>query len=329
MVTIKEIALRCGVSASTVSKALNDYPDIGEEKKAYIRKIAKEMHYRPALEANGKKNSCCIGIVCTGGEDGFRNRQIKGIMDQAEKRGYDLIFISQNSFFGTYLEHSRFRRCDGIIIIADNGCQDMPREVMELMHCEIPTVCTEYELPICRSVVTENTSGAYLLTKYLIGMGHRRIAFIHGRRSQVTDKRLAGFRTALAESGMRADDEYVTEAFYNDPNTSALLTGRLMSMREPPTAVMYPDDISCIGGIRALEKDHLHVPEDISVTGFDGSEMAKMVSPQLTTFDRNAYEAGKKALSALLELIENSERRALLPVEVTGKLIKGQTVRQI
>ena len=201
--------------------------------------------------------------------------------------------------------------------------------VIELVKSEFPTVTIDYSFNNCSSVISDNVEGVYELTSYLIGKGHRKIAFIHGETTSVTQKRMVGFYRACEANGIEVPDEYIVEGRYHDPKTSAELTAYLMGMEDPPTAIMYPDDYSYIGGLGQLEKMNLSVPEDISVAGYDGINLSQVLRPRLTTYYQDAEMIGRTSAKKLIESIENHKTCINEQIMVSGRLLEGKSVKQI
>ncbi len=333
VITIKDISKKCGVSPATVSKALNGYGDISEATRELIQKTAQEMHYLPNAAARQLKTNTShnIGIVYvdqTG--SGLAHEYFSGVIDsakeEAEKSGYDITFISSSIGYGSYVEHCRYRKCDGVLIVSDDF---MSRQVQELVNSEIPTVIIDYIFDGHSSVLSKNVDGSYALTKYLIGKGHRKIAFIHGETTSVTSKRLSGFYNACSEEGIKIPEDYMIEARYHDPSASAEATRKLMMLRTPPTAIMYPDDYSYLGGMMELERLNLSIPEDVSVVGFDGIHLSQVLRPKLTTYYQDAPKIGKISAKKLIHTIEHKKTSVAEELEIPGKLLIGGSVAQI
>lgn len=333
MVSIKDIAKECGVSPATVSKALNGYPDISAETAERIRKVAEQLHYRPnaaarQLKTNMSKN---IGVVYVDQmESGLTHEYFSQILDSAksyaEANGYDITFISESIGFGSYLDHVRYRRCDGVLIV----CADFEtKAVRELVRSEVPTVCIDYVFNDVSSVLSDNSIGEYELTKFLVENGHRRIAFIHGEKTSVTDRRITGYYRALKEAGAEIDDSLVVEGRYHDPSDSALKTVDLISRKDRPTAIIYPDDYSALGGITELDKRGIRIPADISIAGYDGLPLAKVIHPNLTTWHQNAEKIGKESARKLIEIIEDPKGTESELIQISGEIIKGESVKKI
>ena len=335
MVTIKDISKQCGVSPATVSKALNGYGDISTETAEMIRKTAQGMHYMPNAAARQLKTNMSHNIGVLFVDDtmsGLTHEYFSAILnsakEEAERLGYDITFISRNvgGNNSSFVEHCRYRKCDGVLIASVDFLSD---QVRELVESEFPTVTIDYSFNNQSSVVSDNVEGAYRLTEYLLEKGHRKIAFIHGEKTSVTEKRLVGFFRACEDYGIYIPEEYVLEARYHDPKVCEVLTEQLMKMEDPPTVIMYPDDYSYLGGLRQLEKMGLSVPEDVSAAGYDGINISQVLRPRLTTYYQDAEMIGKKSMQKLVETIENKRTCIVEQIMVSGKLLEGHSVKQL
>ena len=334
-VTIRDISKRCGVSVSTVSKALNHYDDVGSETARRIRETARQMHYIPNTAARQLKTntSHSIGVLFIDEMgSGLTHEYFAAILDavrvEAEKRGYDITFIGQN--LGgepmSYLEHCRYRKFDGLVI----ANVDFDSEaVLELVRSEVPIVTIDYAYDSVSCVMSDNIEGSYALASYVADMGHRKIAFIHGERTSVTNRRLIGFNRALKDHGIPMPTEYLVQGRYHDPEMSRQATRYLMDLPDPPTAILYPDDFSYLGGMRELEERGLTIPEDISVAAYDGIQMGQVLRPKLTTYRQNTEEIGRSSVRKLIETIEHPHTCMPEEISVTGGLLEGTSIAHI
>ncbi len=334
-VTIRDISKKCGVSVSTVSKALNHYGDIGPETAELIRRTAREMHYVPNIAARQLKTNSShnIGVLFedeTG--SGLTHEYFSAILnaakDEAEKLGYDITFIGKNlgGRSMSYLEHSRYRKVDGILVANVNF--ENPA-VVELVRSELPVVTIDYAFDSNSCVMSDNLAGGYSLTSYIAGKGHRKIAFIYGDQTSVTNKRRIGFNRALKDYGIEEPEEYLVQGRYHDPSKSREATRYLMELPDPPTAILYPDDYSYLGGMIELNKMGLSVPKDVSVAAYDGIPMSQVLRPKLTTYRQNAEQIGQLSVKKLVEKIEHSRTCVDEEIPVTGELLEGSSVSQI
>lgn len=335
MVTMKDIAKACGVSLATVSKALNGHADVGEETARHIAEIARQMGYLPNAAARMLKTnrSYNLGVLF---EDktgtGLRHEYFSGILDsikaEAERLGYDITFISKDigSMKMNYYEHSKYRNCDGVVVaLADFKDPD----VIHLVESEIPTVTLDHVFDNRTAIMSDNISGMVDIVNHVYGLGHKRIACIHGEDTAVTQKRLASFRKTCLSLGLQIPEEYIRSALYHDTASSAQATRELLALPTPPTCILFPDDFSYIGGMNEIERQGLSIPGDISVVGYDGILLSQVLRPRLTTYRQDAQEMGRAAAARLVEAIENPKLFLPDQVLVTGKLLPGETVRRI
>ena len=333
MVSMKNIAQRCGVSVATVSKALNGQPDIGEETRARICAVAEEMGYMTnsaarALKTNRTYN---LGVLFvderrSGLGHEYFSSMLESFKVEAENHGYDITFINHNvgGKPTSYLQHCLYRGVDGVIV----ACIDFndPR-VRELVDSNIPLVTIDHVFNNRLAVVSDNVSGVEALVRYVYSQGHRKIAFLHGERTTVTMNRLTGFYRACEELGLEIPEEYIRECVYHDPDRCAQATRELLALPDRPTCILFPDDFSYIGGLNALMEAGLRVPEDISAVGYDGIHLARVM--RLTTYSQNTLELGKVAAERLISLIEHPKTTLTDRVMVPGGLLIGTSVKQI
>ena len=299
MVTIKDISKECGVSPATVSKALNGYDEISPETVELVKRTARKLNYMPNAAARLLKTnrSHNIGVLfvddtMSGLTHEFFSLILNSVKEEAEASGYDITFISNN--IGrqkmSFLQHCKYRNCDGVVIVSDNQ------------------------------------EGSYRLASYLAEQGHRRIAFIHGERTLVTQKRIRGFNRAMQEYGIKTPPEYMVEARYHNADSVRKATAALLDLEEPPTAIMFPDDFSFIGGQTEILERGMSIPDDISVCGYDGINLSKILNPQLTTWYQNADKIGKESVRKLVESIEGTS--VAEQIMVSGEFLSGNSVRK-
>ena len=336
MVSIKDIAQKCGVSAATVSKALNGYADISAEKRAEIEKTARDMGYLPnsfarALKTNRTYN---LGILFADeAHSGLTHNYFSGILQSfkvtAEQKGYDITFTNCGKTAGRYMnyyEHCRYRGLDGVVI----ACIDFyTPQTQELIRSDVPVVTIDHVFDGRTAVVSDNVKGMRDLVEYVYGQGHRKIAYIHGADSAVTKMRLNSFYQTITELGIDLPNSYVREAPYRDVEETGRVTDELLSLPNPPTCILYPDDFSALGGIRAICSRGLRIPDDISVVGYDGSVLSEVMWPRLTTLRQDTETIGRVAAQELIRLIEKPKTTLPRSILVEGTLIPGESVKQL
>ena len=335
MVSLKDIASRCGVSVATVSKALNDQQDISRETRDRIRRIADEMGYMANAAARTLKTnrSYNIGVLFVDERSsGLAHEYFSSMLDslrvEAERNGYDITFINENigRRSSSYLQHCFYRGVDGVVIASVDFSDPM---VIELVNSGIPVVTIDHVFNHRIAIVSDNTQGMQNLTRYVIEKGHRRLAFIHGEATTVTENRLTGFHRACTEAGIAVPESWVRMSPFHDPDSCYEVTKELLSADDRPTCIFFPDDYSYIGAMNAIHELGLQVPDDVSAVGYDGIPLSQMISPRLTTWRQNTTELGRLAAANLVELIEQPKTAILDRKIVPGSLLEGESVRQL
>lgn len=336
MISMKDISIACGVSVATVSKALNGQPDISEETRENVRRTAKEMGYFPnsaakALKTNRTYN---LGVLFvdeagSGLTHDYFGHVLESFRNEAEKKGYDITFINNATVYPrrmSYLEHARYRGFDGVVIVCVNF--DDP-EVEELIKSDIPVVTIDHLFHNRSTIVSDNVKGMRDLVRYIHDMGHRRIAYIHGLDSAVTQSRLSSFYRTCRELGLQIPPEYIREAPYRDTGETYVETEKLLDLEVPPTCIIYPDDFSCFGGINAINERGLKIPDDISVAGYDGIGIAMRYKPSLATIIQNTERLGREAAKKLIDVIESPKTTITEQIIVPGRVFPGGSVKKL
>lgn len=332
LVTLKDIAKECNVSFSTVSKALKGSSEISEETINLIQKKASEMGYHPNIAARTLRTSKTynIGVIFedkTGA--GFQHQYfakiISGFQDVAQSRDYEITFMSYHrNKENDYYNHSRSRNFDGVAILSADFTK---KGIKDLVQSEIPTITLDYFYDNEHSaVLSDNSKGMEDLVEYVISLGHTKIAMIHGEDTLVTKERKKVFLDTCKKHNIEIPSEYFAEALYHDPMISSEATNILMSLKNPPTCIFYPDDYSALGGIRELNSRNLILGKDISIVGYDGIMLTSMMLPALTTYEQDGVKMGNLMAENLISKIENKGNFLNSKTIVSGRILKGGTV---
>ena len=315
MVSLKDIAAACGVSASTVSKALNDLDDISEKRKAMIRQKANEMGYLPNMAARALKTKMThnIGVL-------FIDDYHSGLTHPYFAPVLESLKPAENIEYTQVLsEEVQVNQSSVKNVIAN--VDFTKEEVVELVESDIPVVTIDHVFNNCLAVVSDNIKGIRELTEYVISMGHKKIAYIHGQQNSVTKVRLASF--------YRTMEEYVPEAPYLEAEASADVTKKLLALKNPPTCILYPDDYTAIGGIAVIREAGLSIPSDISVAGYDGISLIQQFPPKLTTYAQDMSGIGKAAAQAIVDQIERPKSALVELIVKAGAVMPGASVRRL
>ncbi|MDO5400796.1 MAG: LacI family DNA-binding transcriptional regulator [Eubacteriales bacterium] len=333
MVSIRDIARECGVAVSTVSKALNGQADVSQETREKVCAAAERMGYMANSAARALKTnrSYNLGVLFAdesncGLTHEYFAHVLESVKAEAEARGYDITFINGNvgDKPTSYLQHCRYRGVDGVVI----ACVDFrdPR-VQELVDDRIPVVTIDYIFNDRLAVVSDNVSGMEQLVRYIYSRGHRRIAYLHGQDNPVTRSRLTGFYRACEALDLHIPPQYIVPSTYYTPERCRIDTRRLLQLDPRPTCIIFPDDFSYMGAMDALAEAGLRVPEDISVAGYDGISLARVL--HLTTYSQDTRILGQTAARQLISLIERPKTTVTDRILVRGHLVEGSTVRDI
>ncbi len=330
--TIRDLAKHVGLSMSAVSKALNGYPDVSENTRQIVKEAARQLNYQPNMHARAlkSKRSYNLGVLFSDDSQSglthpFFSVVLEGFKKEAEHNGYDITFIGHRMGQSgiTYLDHCRSRELDGICVANTNFNTD---EILTLIRSEFPLVTIDNQFPERGCVFADNVGGMSQLVHYVADMGHRKIAYVHGPSSAVTDLRVKTFLQAAKECGLDVRDDYLVQCEYTNPQSCYHATLELLELPDPPTCIFVCDDFSSPGAISAAHQHGLRIPEDLSLVGYDGIEQMQYSYPRLTTVDQDAEQIGRTAARMLISQIEGNPSATEI---VPAKLISGETVRMV
>lgn len=313
MVTIKDISKKSGVSIATVSKALNDYPDISDKTKKYIIRTANEMGYVPNSSARSLKthHSYTIGIIFEeitnyGLQHPLFSKILESYKKVVESKGYDIMFLakSMGKQQGSYLQHSMRKQVDGILVL----CEDFnSEEMIELYQSKIPTVIIDYVVPTNAITVTSNNNqGMEQGVKYLAEKGHTKIAHIYGDpNTYIGGQRKYAFEMSMKKYHLDLRDSFMVSGEFFSKEDGYRAMQKILNKKEQPTAIFCASDMVAIGAIQAIKDAGKRVPEDYSIVGFDGIDLGQMVTPRLTTIRQDARKMGEIAARKTLQYIDH------------------------
>jgi LacI family transcriptional regulator len=322
--TIKDIARMSNVSCTTVSRVLNNKPDVNPETREIILNIIKENEYYPSVLAKGiiTKRNYTLGLVIPYDISSifinpFHSEVIRGVMSQADARGYHLLinsYMRNSDIVSIYHE----KRVEGLIVLSPNANDIELFDKLERL--KIPYVATAKTPNSKHSnyVDVDNVIGADTAVSYLIALGHKKISMITGPKYLVShNDRIEGYKQALEKHGLSFDNSYLKFGD-NSIESGYSCTAQLLNSNDPPTAIFVAGDIMAIGAIQAIRNRGMNVPEDISILGFDDITFAEYLDPPLTTIRQPANQKGAEAFKMLVDFLENGTpiRKQILPVEL-------------
>ncbi|MEG2207103.1 MAG: substrate-binding domain-containing protein [Clostridia bacterium] len=276
-----------------------------------------------ALKAN---RSYSIGVLfaneCGGLKSPFFSAVLDSFWQAAQKQGYDITLISLGQ---SAMTHGKHRDVDGICVASVDF---YAAEVAQLMRAKLPVITIDHSFPNHSAVFSDSVGGMELLVAHAAKLGHQRIAYVHGKQSAVTEARLTSFRHAMNQHALTVREAYLLEAEYLQPRKCYGAVRKLLTMTEAPTCILAPDDLAAFGALEAIRDAGLMVGKEISLAGYDGSELLQLARPKLCTIRQNAWEIGRRAAELLIERIQQPSVARVCNLIVPVELLPGDTLGQ-
>ena len=325
MVRLKDIAKIAGVSVMTVSKALRDAPDVSAATREKIRALAAQMGYVPDSSAQGLRTRTTkfFGLVIPATTNPIYARMVYGIEERAFELGYDLIIahtLNKPERENLVLRRMLSRRVDGLFVTPVYRFEATARIYEEIAARNIPTVLLGPPAPFCKNfpgVEIEEQLASYHVTKHLIGLGHKKIAYFTGPTAAPwAHERFEGYRRALREANIQPDDELVFQSGNTiEDGTKAAL--EMLNEGCQPTAIQAVSDLVAIGAAEVLLQQGVRIPEDISIAGFGNILLAEHFRVPLTTTRQPKFRLGVAAVDMMMQQLRGEKTSTVrLPAEV-------------
>lgn len=301
--TLADVAAHAGVSVPTVSKVLNNRPDIAESTRRRVEESIAKMGYRRALSKKVTRAGL-VDFVVNSVDSPWLLEVLAGAEEAAYRAGVGLVVTSTHgdNLSRPWVQNLVRRRSDGVVLVVS----DIPRETLDqLTAMNVPVVLvdrTGNSDPRLASVGAANWSGALSATEHLLGQGHRRIGMVSGHpRLACSAERIDGYLAALRRAGVPVDLELVLHGDFF-PEGGRIGAARLLSQPEPPTAIFAGSDMQALGVYEEARRRGLRVPDDLSVVGFDDLSIAQYVTPPLTTVRQPCSEMAAEAVRMVLSM---------------------------
>lgn len=323
-VTIKDIARKLGVSATTVSNALNDKPGVGKNARKKIQNLAKKMGYQPNYFAKGlvSRQSYAIGLVITNIADPFYPELALGIQEKATESGYTMMLFNTEHSLETErktIEMLKAKGVDGIILSTVH--QDDPN-ISLLEELEIPFVLVNrlilnpMKATQIDSVSLDNYGGSFKAAVHLCRMGHTKIAIIAGDlNSSTAIMRTKGAEDAFKKYDIELRKEWLIEGGYSKDN-AYLAAQELLARPDRPTAILAQDDNMALGVREAAFEAGLKIPEDLALIGFNDIDISALTGIELTTVTQNQHSMGITCAELLINKLQH-----MSPKGVTNNIV--------
>ncbi len=322
--TILDVAERAGVSKSLVSLVMRGSPNVSDEKRSAVLEAARELGYRPNAVARSlvRQRSQVIGVMVSDFGNPFFSEMLEGVEEAAGSAGYRALFNTGSRVVereAVAVDTLLQLQTDGLILASprfdDSELAKVPRSVPTVMVGR-DTKATGIDV-----VMNDDRHGAELVVDHLVGLGHRRIAHIHGAAGAGAPARLEGFRDAMTARGL--EPVLITGGF---TEAAGIDGAQLLLQHHPlPTAVFAANDVSAMGIMQTLEAAGLSIPRDVSLVGYDNVDFTGLDHIDLTTVDQPRRQIGTLAVEMLLERIDGPRKRAKRVTVEPQLIVRGTT----
>ena len=337
-ITIKDVARICGVGVSTVSRAINNHPDINEETKNMILQVIKENNYIPNNSARNLKRSVSrvIVLLVKGIDNPFFSNMIRIFEEEIQKKRYS-VFLCRveegEDEVDVAIEVMKERKPKGLIFLG--GCFSHSHEKLEQL--DIPfilstiAVTNDMEKGNFSSVSVDDVQESYKIVSYLCEQGHKKIGILAATPldESIGKLRLEGYKKALKDHGITFDPSW---CFFSDEDIECYTMNngyrqmkRVIKSKQDITALFAVSDSIAIGACKAVFDAGKTVPEDYSIAGFDGMEMARYYNPAITTIRQPVEEMAHATIRILFDIIRDKAQNQQKVFK--GQLIEGQSTR--
>ena len=304
--TIKDIARKLGISISTVSRSLRNFPEVNPETRKAVLDMAAKLDYQPNSIAMSlvKKKTNTIGIIIPSFAIYYYTTAISGIQETAARAGYNLMVCHSNESFATEVNNVMAltaARVDGMIVSITKETQNF-EHLRQVQRKGIPLVLfnrvsEELEAP---SVLVDDYDGAFQAVEHLIKTGSKRIAHIAGPESlQLSRNRLNGYVDALKKYDLAVDESLIVHGDFTMDNGKQCAR-HLLALSQPPDAIFCVNDSAAFGAMSQIKAQGLRIPDDVAIVGFTNEPMTELVEPALTSVAQPVYELGRIAAELFL-----------------------------
>lgn len=321
MATMKDIARLAQVSTSTVSHVINGSRFVSDEIREKVMRIVAELNYTPSAVARSLKvrETKTIGLLVTATNNPFFAEVMAGVEQYCQQHQYNLIIATTGGDAKRLQQNLQtliHKQVDGLLLM----CGDSRFQADIELAISLPLVVMDWWFTeLNADKILENSAlGGYLATKALIDAGHRKIGIITGNlKKSVAQNRLQGYKNALSEAKIALNPHWIVESHF-DFEGGVLGIQSLLAQSSRPTAVFCCSDTIAVGAYQAIQQQGLRIPQDLSIMGYDDIELARYLSPPLSTICQPKAELGKLAVEALLQRIKNpNENYRTLVLEPT------------
>lgn len=330
-VTLKDIALRAGVSHTTVSRALHNHPDISPQMRERIKELARRLHYNPNAVALSLRNAHThiIGLILPEITLYAFPSLVKGVTEYCYRQGYHVMILSSDESLKREVQNTQIflsNQVDGVLVAISKETNNT-EHFKTLEENGIPTVFFDRVLNNYGQdkVIIDDKRAAYQLTRHLIESGKKNILYFGGNQGlSITQNRLRGFRQALAISNMSEYDA----VYASDSNQAARTTEDIFARNHPPDAIMAISDEVLSGIMPVLQKMDISIPGQVAIAAFSDGPLSKMYKPEITIIHHSLFRVGQVAAEVVIQKITDpSNHIHQTRIIDTDLIVRGSTVK--
>ncbi len=332
-ITIIDIAKILGITKSTVSRALNNHPDISQATKDAVIEVAQSHNYIPNTVASSFRNkkTKVVGLIVPQISYFFFPSVVRGIEEVVHNKGYKLLILQSNESYEREVENLNIliaNNVEGILVSVAFETKNF-QHFQHVIDIELPIVFFDRVVKDLNTdiVLVDDITGSFKAVDYLLKAGRRKIAICTGNLNLLISRnRLQGYKTALLEMGIPIMDNLIISC--ETPEETEQKFSELLSNSNPPDGVFAISDLTMTGVMKAIFKHNLHIPKDISVIGFCEEPFRSMYNPHLTAIEPMGFEIGKKAAELLFERLEDKQNSISQPriFYLESSIIEGGSV---
>ncbi len=309
---MKDVARLAGVSTSTVSHVINNNRFVSEQVRDRVEQAIRELNYAPSALARSLKikQTRTIGMLLTASSNPFYSEVVRGVENSCYERGYSLILCNtegDEERMNRSLETLMQKRVDGLLMMCTET--HLPSAEILNRYPSVPMVMMDWAPFEGRGDIIQDNAllGGELATQYLIDRGYTRIACIAGPLDKTPARlRLDGFHQAMAASGLAVPPDYVVDGDFEFQGGFNAMN-QLLALDPPPQAVFTSNDAMAVGVYHALYQAGLRVPQDMAVMGYDNIELARYLTPPLSTIHQPKDELGELAIDTLIHRMSDPD----------------------
>jgi LacI family transcriptional regulator len=332
-ITIKDIARELEVSISTVSRALNDSPDLSKATKQRVQDYAKLHHYNLNFLALSikKRESTVIGVIVPQVTHHFFASVVEGILDVADREGFSVLLFRSHEEYDKEVRSVQRLLSSRVCGVLTSVAKETTRydHFQELVDNDIPVIFFDricVDIPSNR-VVIDDYAGALNATEYLISTGCKKIGFFCSpMHLEISKNRRGGYTDALRKNGLQVDNDLIR--ICDNYDDAIPVATEMLQSDNRPDAFFAVNDETALGILHATKHLHLKIPDEVSICGFTDGFAAIASDPQLTTVGQNGFDVGVSAMELLLERIRYKGTDTMLKNRIIRtKLVVRETTR--